>query len=119
MIHSDHFFIWACIIIMLISFTVVDNIHRYWFRRINKKIKCLEETMHGAEHLIDVEAHRREAHTKAFEELTNPNVIVEDFETSAQKVEMLNAKRKRQIRPDGGPPAKIHRMRDLRKGPLK
>lgn len=68
--------------------------------------------------LISEETKRKAAHTKAFERLTNPVAIAEDFEESAaqnaKQMEAINANRTTEPREGAGPHAIVHRVRKMR-----
>jgi hypothetical protein len=78
----------------------------------------LNQKLRAAERLISEETKRKVAHTKAFERLTDPEAIVDDFEASAiqnaKALEALQANRTTEVRDDAGPHAVVHRVRKMR-----
>ena len=62
-----------------------------------------------ARELLDAETERKQAHTKAFEVLSDPDQIVDEMERSAEATEMRIARRTTLPREDAGPPAKVYR----------
>lgn len=68
----------------------------------------------AARDLLEAETSRKDAHTRAFEVLSNPDKIVEEMEKSAQATEMRIARRTTLPREDAGAPAKVYRPK-LRK----
>lgn len=68
--------------------------------------------------LISAETVRKQEHTKAFERLTDPEAIADDFEASAvqnaKAMEALQANRTTEVRDDAGPHAIVHRVRKMR-----
>lgn len=80
--------------------------YAYWNA---KRYKRLDRELHLARGLISVETERKAAHTKAFEVLSNPDLIAEEMENSARATEMRIARRTTLPREDAGPPAKVYR----------
>lgn len=74
-----------------------------------KRINRLDREMHLARGLISAETERKDAHTKAFETLSDPDKIVEEMEKSSDATEMRVARRRLRPRPDAGAPAKVYR----------
>jgi hypothetical protein len=72
------------------------------------------EVVLEARGLLDAEARRKDAHTKAFEALSDADKIAEEMERSAEATEMRIARRTTLPREDAGPPAKVYRPK-LRK----
>ncbi|AAN02122.1 gp68 [Mycobacterium phage Barnyard] len=75
-------------------------------------------TFRPARALITAETERKVAHTKAFEKLTDPEAIADEFEASgernAKQLEALQANRITEPREGAGPHAIIHRPRKMR-----
>ena len=82
-----------------------------------KRIDKMQTDFDKARFLIVSEAERKDAHTKAFETLSDPDKIVEEMEKSARATEMRIARRTTLPREDAGPPAKVYRPRILKKYP--
>ena len=89
----------------------------YFGRRHAKQVKDLTEEFQAAHSLLVAEEQRKEAHTKAFEVLSNPDLIEDEMEKSARATEMRIARRTTLPREDAGPPAKIYRPRVKKKYP--
>ena len=62
-----------------------------------------------ARKLISVETKRKQAHSDAFERLTDPESIAADMERGADIIEARNANRLTKPREDAGPPARVYR----------
>lgn len=74
----------------------------------------LRKTINPARQLIKEETKRKMAHTKAFENLTDPEQLDEDFERSAIAMEAHTANRITEPREGAGPHAVVHRPRKMR-----
>jgi len=75
----------------------------YWIWRLHQRLN-------GANELISEETKRKAAHTKAFERMVDPEAILEEMETAAQRREMHDANRTTLPREDAeGPHAKVWR----------
>jgi hypothetical protein len=81
----------------------------YFGRRQAKRIESLAEDLETARSLIEAETERKSAHTRAFEVLSNPELIEQEMEKSARATEMRIARRTTLPREDAGPPAKVYR----------
>lgn len=85
----------------------------YW--RLTKSMvdlgKRLDEIVEPAIVLVSEETKRKVKHTQAFENLTDPDKIVEEMERSADIMEARQANRLLAPRPDAGPPARVFRPR--------
>lgn len=80
------------------------------------RLTVFEKKFNEAQHLISEETKRKESHTKAFEDLVNPDKIDSELERSARLHEAWNAKRTSMPREDAGPPAVIHAPKKNRSG---
>ena len=74
-----------------------------------KRYNRLLEEFRTAQDLIEAETERKTAHTRAFEVLSNPDLIEEEMEKSARATEMRIARRTTLPREDAGPPARVYR----------
>lgn len=88
------------------------------FARWNaKRYNKLSEEFESARDLIEAETERKESHTRAFEVLSNPDLIAEEMERSSEATEMRIARRTTLPREDAGPPAKVYRPKLHKKYP--
>ena len=90
--------------------------YAYWNA---KRVKRLDKELHLARGLVTAETERKVAHTKAFETLSNPDLIAEEMERSSEATESRIARRTTLPREDAGPPAKVYRPKLTRKYPRK
>jgi hypothetical protein len=72
-------------------------------------LQKMEEDFETARGLIEAETERKESHTRAFEVLSNPDLIAEEMDRSAEATEMRIARRTTLPREDAGPSAKVYR----------
>lgn len=82
-----------------------------------KRVKRLDRELHLARGLISAETERKETHTKAFQVLSNPELIEDEMEKSALATEMRVARRTTLPRDDAGPPAKVYRPKISKRYP--
>jgi hypothetical protein len=76
----------------------------------------LNSQLDSARKLISAETERKQAHSDAFERLTDPDAIMADMERGADIIEARNAHRLTKPREDAGPPARVWRPKVLRGG---
>lgn len=86
-------------------------------KRNQQAIDEMAEAYNSAVALIEAEAERKESHTRAFEVLSNPDLIAEEMERSSEATESRIARRTTLPREDAGPPAKIYRPKIKKKYP--
>lgn len=83
------------------------TLHRR-IKKDEKQLASLAGAYNDALKLIQLEIERRDAQVKAFQRLTNQELIMEDMEKGARMREMRDANRNLLPRPDAGPPAKVY-----------
>ena len=96
----------ACVLILIFTYTLVGTLKTI----LDVQIKLLGK-LDKANALISEETKRKVAHTKAFENLTDTDKIVEEMERGADIVEARQANRLLAPRPDAGSTAKVFRPR--------
>lgn len=77
--------------------------------RLKYKLDRIEDDLKSAADLISEETKRKQAHTQAFERMTDPNAIQAEMERGADILEARQANRLTLPREDAGPPARVWR----------
>jgi hypothetical protein len=109
-----NYYVWEYIQTAIDVFLLGGLIGIFWALRQSGKqnqaiLNELIQEFEAARGLIEAEIERKDAHTKAFEVLSNPDLIAEEMENSARATEMRIARRTTLPREDAGPPAKVYR----------
>ena len=86
---------------------VVDFVQTGWMIAFTYWLWTIQKKQSAAEKLISAETIRKQAHTKAFEKLTDVKTIEAEMEASASASELRAANRLAQVRENAGPHARV------------
>lgn len=117
-----NYYVWEYIQTAIDVFLLGGLIGIFWGlkrsgRQNQEILNEMAEAYNSAVALIEAEAERKESHTRAFEVLSNPDLIAEEMERSSEATESRIARRTTLPREDAGPPAKVYRPKIKKKYP--